>query len=432
MGLKQIITKLLAFVTCAALSLLIVSGAVTPLSAQAEEKPDAADENEINKIFEEEKEGPEPGAEQDEKTPETKSSKTDYPNRGGLYEYVDQSRRSYKLDMMAAVDLVGGWDNETLHTTDNSFKIREAELGFFAAIDHLGEGVLSVAAHNEGGEYLMEIHEAYFFFRDTFIPNTSIRLGQFFYDVGRLNTIHRHDWSFTNAPLVHEMMLDEEAAGDAGIEFRILMPWDFWQELSIGVFNGQTFGHTHGAEPTKQNPLFTVHLKQFVHLGGDWGTQFGFSWLRWHPTENPNRVTQQSGLDWLVKWQKGHLRSFQFLTEVWYRETRQVKARPLDADAPPVETRVGAYSFFEYQFLANWYAGLRFDIFTDPNLRGDQGFHIKNGMSTESVMLTYRPSEFSYFRATGERSTDLVDGKRSYQYFLQADFIIGMHPAHVY
>ncbi len=406
------------------------------------------DVNDINRIFDVEK----------DKTSK-REVKSDYPNRGGTFQYVDPTKRAYKLDMLVAADLVGKWDQEKVPTTNRQFRPREVEIGFFASIDHLGEGTLMAAAHNENGEVFFELHEAFFQFNRTFIPNTSIKLGHFFYDVGRLNGIHRHDWSFTQAPVVHEELLDEEAVSDAGIEFKILMPWDFWQELVIGVFNGSFFGHTHSEGLTKANPLYTLHLKQFFPFWKTWGTQFGFSYLRWHPTENKRRVTHQSGIDLLVKWKKGKLRSFQWLSEVWYRETRQTRRDILENPAPPVETRVGAYTFLEYQFHKEWYAGVRFDYFTDPNFRGTFGYTIPNGTEAQSFMITWRPSEFAYYRVTLENKVDLSEdtnpiadfilnsrtqqsivsnllqkknGKSTLQLYFQADFILGMHPPHVY
>ena len=382
------------------------------------------DTDDINKIFDEEKE-----KKPKKKTPDAADRSR---KKRGIVTFVDRNKRSYILDMMASADMVGEWDNESIHTTKNQFTLRELELGFFAAIDHLGEGTVSLAAHYEEGKLFTEVHEVYFLFPRTFIPNTSVKLGKFFIDAGRLNTIHRHDWSFTTTPIVHEELLDEEAVENTGAEFRILMPWPFWQELSLGVFNGKTFGHSHSEGGIKQNPLITAHLKQFVHLGNNWGTQLGFTYLRWHPTENKRRVSHQSGIDFMLKWKRGKLRSFKCVSEVWYRETRQTRKDIFEDPAPPVENRLGAYTFIEYQFHEEWSVGIRFDGFTDPNKRGELGYTYANGTASESIMLTFKPSEFSYFRITGERSTVIETGERSYQGYFQADFILGKHPAHTY
>ncbi len=379
---------------------------------------ESGSEEELNRLFDTEKQ-------------REASKRQEPPASRSLIQFADRRGRSYELDLLLAGDIVGGWDNEAEHTTENRLLVREVELGLFANVDHLAQGFVTFAAHHEDGETVVELHEAFLLF-PTFVPRSTFKLGKFFFDAGRLNTIHRHDWSFTNAPIVHEQLLGEEGTADTGLEWHFLMPWDFWQEFSVGVFNGETFGHAHGEGPKKQNPLFTVRLKQFFPFWKDWGTQFGFSWLRWHPDENPNRVTQQSGLDLLVKWKRGRQSSFQWLSEVWYRETRETRERPFDRPGAPVETFTGAYTFFEYQFAQNWAAGLRFDGFTEPNKRGQLGYTYANGTVAESLVLTYSPSEFSKLRISGERTTDVETGERTYQAYAQATFILGYHPAHVY
>lgn len=361
------------------------------------------------------------------KEPALPQEKTD-----SFVSFNDRSQRSYTLDFMASVDFKGEWDKETAHTTRNQFALREAELGAFASIDHIAEGTLLIAAHNENGAYTGEIHEAFFFFPVTPLPRTSLKLGKFFFDTGRLNSIHRHDWPFTNAPLVHQQLFGDEGVDQAGGEAKFLFPWEFFQELTVGVFNGKTFGHTHTEGAIKQNPLGNVRLKQFFPLTESLGWQFGFSGLRFHPDTNSNKHTEMYGADTLVKWQLAPGFRIQAIGEVWYLETRQKNKRPFDAAAPPVETRLGGYSFLELQFLEHYYAGIRTDVFTNPNKRGALGYTIRNGTDQESLQFTWRPSEFSFFRITGSRTTDRQTGKRSYEYYLQADFILGKHPAHSY
>ncbi|MCE9598202.1 MAG: hypothetical protein K8S54_09570 [Spirochaetia bacterium] len=403
-----------------------------PLLLRAEgeaiSQPDELDKGttDLEREFEKEKEGnPISGQDQSER-------KTGPSEQSHLLTIVDRNQRTYSLDMLAAVDFLGEWDKETNHTTRNQFALREGEMGVFANIDHLAEGTFMVAAHNEGGAYFLEVHEAYFLFPRTPIPRTSLKLGKFFIDAGRLNSIHRHDWPFTTTPLVHKELLAEEAVDQTGAEFRLLFPWSFWQELSIGAFNGKTFGHSHSEGPIKQNPLVNAHLKQFFPITESLGWQSGFTGLRWHPDENSNKHTEQYGFDNLVKWRFDRQWGFQFLTEIWYRETRQRRARPYDPAAPPVETRVGGYAFFELQMWEEFFVAYRSDAFTDPNKRGQLGYTIKNGIAGDSIILSWKPSEFAVFRVTATRSTNLETGKRSYEYYFQSTFVIGKHPAHNY
>lgn len=412
--------------------LIVFFSALQPtfeLRAQENDSADGSVDSDVEALFAEELEAPETST-------DTLQTNDNFPAgvpTGNLLNFVDRNQRTYTLDILAAVDMVGEWDNEALHTTANEFAVREVELGFFADIDQWAQGVVLMAAHNEGGEFFYEVHEAYFSFPRFFVPNLSARAGQMFFDVGRLNSTHRHDWKFTRAPVVHEELLDEEAAEDTGLELNYLMPWPFWQELTVGVFNGKTFGHSHVQGPVKNNPLYTAHLKQFFAFTNTWGTQFGLSYLRWHPTEEPHRVTHQYGFDYLLKWAQGRGQQFELSSEVWYRETREKNRRRFDPPAAPVETRVGGYVFAEYRFHSEWGVGYRYDYFTNPNYRDENGkLGTKNGIEQNSIMVTYYPSEFSYFRATGERETIIEAGENNYQFYLQADFIVGRHPPHKY
>ena len=400
-------------------------------SGGAPRAPTATKEEDLNRLFNEEKERkptPQGGGHSAQRSA---GKPAERPGPGGMVQFADAKGRSYELDLFAAGDVVGGWDRAEPHTTENRLTVRELEFALSASVDHLARAFVSFAAHNEQGEQTTELEEAYLLF-PSLVPRSTLKLGKFFFDAGRLNSIHRHEWSFTNAPLVHANLLDAEGASDIGLEWRFLLPWSFWQEITLGVFNGESFGHAHGEGPKKQNPLVVARLKQFIPFGPEWGTQMGFSWLRWHPDENPNRVSQQSGLDLLVKWKRGRLSSFQWVSEVWYRETREVRDSALDQPAAPVATYVGAYSLLEYQFAENWFLGMRFDGLTEPNKRGQLGYTYANGTASQSLIITYKPSEFSKFRITGERTIAIESGERTFQAYAQATFVIGFHPAHEY
>jgi hypothetical protein len=491
-------------------------------------------EKDINKLFEEEIQK------------ETKYSTTeskDFTGRTSQFQFQSFNRNVY-VDIMGAVDIVGEWDKNTPHNTRNETYVRSTEFGLFGAIDHLATGTILFAAHNEDGVFTTELHEGYFLFPATLIPRTNIRLGQMFPDVGRLNVIHQHDWPFTTPPLVHKELLGEEALLDTGIEFRYLFPWSFWQELSIGIFSGKGFGHSHGghshgghshgssdinpfsdldqlleevilhenqpiqnitfdsilhyleetqkcknilnlsptekidclvekyvedqmdameaqnAQKTKQNPLLTAHLKHFIPLSDYWGTEFGFSYLRWHPEISPKKWNNQYGFDFYLKYKRGKLKSFVWQTEVWYRETKERPTNRLayffdensnlkttlqeynDQFDPPkkievVETKAGFYSFLNYQLSEQWFIGYRYDYLTIPTFKKINYFTLipeykKNGMMQDNIILTYKPSEFSYFRGQVSTTVDIEKNKRTWEYYLQAVFILGVHPAHKY
>ena len=119
-----------------------------------------------------------------------------------------------------SVDIVG---NAFARKEDPATKlaVREAEVFFYAPIDPIFDGVLGIAAHQEGGVALFEIHEATIG-STKLVPWSRFRVGQFFLGVGKLNSTHRHDWPFTSAPRVHQEFFGEEGVEFTMIVFQIL------------------------------------------------------------------------------------------------------------------------------------------------------------------------------------------------------------------
>jgi len=354
----------------------------------------------------------------------------------------DRSAQNLMMDITAAVDIVGSWDNNKPQTTSNSLDVREAEFGFFGAVDQWGRGTLLIAAHNENGRYFFEIHEANIIF--PFISRyLNLKLGRMFLDWGRLNRIHRHDWPFTMAPIVHQKLMAMEGVEDTGGELSILNPFlsRVTQELVIGITNGRYWGHTHSAGQNKNNPMMYVHLKNFIYLGNNWGTQFGGTAIRFEPDPDSRAERRQYGLDGVVRWNRGNLRSFMVMSELWYRENRFEDFRNPDTfqtESVPMDTQWGYYLFLEYQFHQLWVLGYRYDFFNVPNLRNSRGDYARNGVEANTFQITLRPSEFSYIRASIERRYTVDFSKKDavefvdYRYYIQATYILGSHPAHQY
>jgi hypothetical protein len=354
----------------------------------------------------------------------------------------DRSTQNLMMDVTAAVDMVGSWDNNRPQTTSNGFDVREAEFGFFGAIDQWGRGTFLAAAHNENGKYMFEVHEANIIF--PFISRyVNLKLGRMFLDWGRLNRIHRHDWPFTMAPIIHQKLMDKEAVADTGGELSFLNPFfeKFTQELVLGVTNGRQWGHSHNAGQNKNNPMAYAHLKNFYYFGDNWGTQFGGTVIRYEPDPDSNAERRQYGLDAVLRWNRGNQRSFMIMSELWYRENRFPDVRNPDTfenEPVPMDTQWGYYIFVEYQFHQLWLVGYRYDFFNVPNLRNSRGDYARNALEANTFQITFRPSEFSFIRASAERRYNADFSSSSepefidYRYYIQVTYLMGSHPAHQY
>jgi hypothetical protein len=84
---------------------------------------------------------------------------------------------------------------------------------------------------------------------------------------------------------------------------------------------------------------------------------------------------------------------------------------------------VGGYGYLEYQLTRRWTAGLRYDNSERaeaPGLRDTGG----------SLILTFKPSEFSLVRAQYRRTSFAEDETSANELLFQFLFTIGAHGAH--
>jgi hypothetical protein len=325
------------------------------------------------------------------------------------------------LQTSVAVDLLGKFGSAGPGTQDR-FEVREAEVTFFAPIDPLLDGALSLAAHPENGQTVFEVHEAYLQ-TTRLIPRSRIKLGQFFLGIGRLNQFHRHDWPFVSAPKVHREFLGEEAVSDAGLEYGYLLPLPFVLDFSIGLTSGWTFGHTHTAGSVPQTPTHYLRLMTYTDLPGSGGLQVGINYLGRKRSDS----TKQGlvGLDATAKWQEGRRLVWLIQSETWWRL--------LGVPGADLERALGTSLYTQHGLTDELAAGVRFDAYTILSLADAAGTSLTNGTWALVPTLTYKPSEFSTLRAayTFEKTyRDLRDDQIAQAVELQFTFILGTHPAH--
>ena len=114
------------------------------------------------------------------------------------------------INWFAGVDIVGT-TGSTDADLESDFYVREFELSAFSRIDQTWDGILTLAYHHEleAGESHIEVHEGFLFSSKLFNLST-VKLGKFFMGFGRLNRFHRHDWVFTEAPMVQKSFFGNE------------------------------------------------------------------------------------------------------------------------------------------------------------------------------------------------------------------------------
>jgi hypothetical protein len=326
------------------------------------------------------------------------------------------------LKISAAVDIAGSFKADKESSADDRFDVREAEIMLYAPIDHLFDGIMSAAAHREGGVSMFEVHEAHIG-STKLIPRSQFRLGQFFLGVGRLNRFHRHEWPFIFAPKVQHEFFGEEGALDSGGEYSFLTPLPFFLELTAGVTNGWTYGHSHDEGEKPRKPTHYGRIATYFALPSDGGAQVGFNYLS-RTTAADSEMTLL-GIDLVSKWRQAGILNFLVQSEAWQRT---LKFRDQDE-----ERSLGAYILPQYAFNSSVQFGVLFDYFTIATLKNISGSKIANSENRIVPTLTYKSSEFSSLRLAYDWSIARQDNqpdRKNQTIQTQATFMIGAHPAH--
>lgn len=335
------------------------------------------------------------------------------------------------LQTSAALDLYAPFPMQNAGSDSERLRVRSAELLFFGPIDHLFDSTLSIAGHDENGEFELSLHEGYIG-STKLIPNARFRVGKFFLGVGRLNQFHQHDWPFISPPKSHAMFFAEtavdaaanEGAADTGAEFSYLLPTDFYLDITAGITNGYCYGHCHTNGGDR--PLAPVHYLRpvmFFNLANGSGMQTGFNYLA--RTESDGKHVRIAGIDLTYKKRQGRILDWLIQSEFYHRFTRP-------NGLPNVE-EIGGYLYSEHGINEQWSAGLRLDAFTTPSLTFTTGDRRKNFDYGVVPVLTYKVSEFSTVRAsyTFLNETREGDSNRPVQKIeLQLISFLGAHPAH--
>lgn len=320
----------------------------------------------------------------------------------------------------AAIDIVGPFNFES--SEENKLDIRSAEFTFFAPLDPTFDAKLTFAAHNEDGEFKAEVHEA-FVSSSKLIPSSRFKVGKFFLGVGRLNQFHQHDWPFVSAPRVQEEFFSDEGITDSGAEYSVLLPTDSYWDITLGVTNGYTWGHTEDPPTKPQVPTHYIHPVNFVDFGEAGALQWGMNYLG--RTDSVGIKTQLYGLDFTFKKMTAKTLDLLVQSEIWYRN--------MNSDETARSEDVGAYIYPQMALNERLFAGLRLDLFTELARNDENGEAQDNFNYVFVPTLTYKNSEFTYFRLAYSYNVQTYQGQSdeiNQMIEVQLVGILGAHPAH--
>ena len=302
------------------------------------------------------------------------------------------------------------------------FQLREVEFGFSNPVDPYGrvDLILSIE-RQDNGEYHPDIEEGYFTF--TNLPyDLQARAGKFYSAFGKANMYHTHAMPWVDRPNVINKFFGDEGLNDAGAEISWLVPnpWDNYIELTADIQNDRNSESFAGENAN--GLMYVAHLKDFFELNKTSTLEVGGSFATANNNSNENTRTNVEGLDLTYKWRpsgQGLYKSITWMNELLFSQRQQDSGDTVNAH--------GGYSSLEYQFSRRWSIFGRYDFTQFPD---DSSLH----ENSYSAGLTFRQSEFMFWRLQFEHTEgkNFAGDVDRNELFLQADFLIGQHPAHRY
>ncbi len=296
---------------------------------------------------------------------------------------------------------------------ENRLFPREISVGFFGRVDPYAAAVVRIVAGEEAsrpgeasrnvGVTVEEANVSVF----TLPFGTTARFGMMRPRFGTLNVVHQDDLPQVDRPnVLTHFFGEEELNAERGVEAFWILPTPFYQEIALGVFDGDN--ETAFGRGSLRDPLVLGRLRSFFE-GGDWGgVQIDLSGGT-GPTDDDRRNTV-AGLGLKYKWAPTTGHAFPVLTlasEVVYGH------RTAD--------RWGYYVYGQYDWTRRWATGLRWDWTETPTAVGHEW--------AVSPYVQFKPSEFLRFRLQYKHSDDAGALSRSAnELFLQGSFILGAHP----
>jgi len=329
----------------------------------------------------------------------------------------------------------------TFSGRENRFFPREVELSFFGQVDPYARADVRIEAGEEapGAETTVSLAEATLTLL-TLPYGTQARLGQMRNRYGWSNVVHEHDLPWVDRPDVYRVFFGEDGLVEKGAEFTWVPDFlPFYLMVLGGIFDGDN--ETAFGRGRLSQPLATGRVVAFFDLTDTMALQVGSSVAS---GETPNRLTSTLvGYDIKFKYRPdGWLHPLLTLSsEGIYSMRRTERGVDLNGDGSfdfvqrQTRNSFGWYGWGELQPWRRWALGVRYDSTQYPATPGYQ-------WAVEPYVSFY-PSEFLRFRVaykhTARTNRDLFElngegggGRLVDEWFFQATFILGAHPAHAF
>ncbi len=337
-----------------------------------------------------------------------------------------------------------------VYNANNGFNLNYAELALHA----IANNYFRLKAIFHLSEHGFDIEEAHF--TSTALPySLTFRGGKFRSDFGRINHQHRHNWDFSDMPLVYLAFLGSHGLNDIGVQLQWVAPTSTYLMAGIEVLQGdneQMFGRDAITvndvliAPSASAPSLLVgYLKTSLHVGTNThiglGASLAFADARLNNLETEeasafygdsslygvemifrHTLSPQSYVSWQSEWLHREFKGSEYRADSHIHVNLNKK-------------QSGYYTQLIYAYNEHWRTGARYDQLYNNNVTVDNTPQIlEDHFDKYSVMIDYAFSESTRLRLQFNRNNALFneEGVRQHinTYLLQWNISIGAHEAH--
>lgn len=299
-----------------------------------------------------------------------------------------------------------------------ALQMPESEVSFQAVVDPYARADFFMAFGEEG----VDLEEGFITF-PTLPAGVLMKVGKMRSAFGKVNTLHTHVLPWTDRPLVtNNLVGGEEGITDAGISVARLIPnpWLFL-EVTGQVFRGDSEDVFQSS--SRGDLSYVGHLRAYQDINESSNIDLGVSYARGHNASGfeddvdlGRFTTGLYGIDATFRWKplrRAIYNSFLGRAEVMWSRREQPDG---------LQKAWGLYASGDYQFARRWTVGVRYD----RSNRADDASLLDSG---QSLLLTFKPTEFSLVRGQYRR-TKFAIGEPANELLFQFLFAIGAHGAH--
>jgi hypothetical protein len=248
-----------------------------------------------------------------------------------------------------------------------------------------------------------------------------LRAGKFYFEFGKHNALHAHQYPFVERPRAWDTLLGEHGLNGTAVEASWLAPLPFYAEILATAFPlTETIYGTH--ELPRDTWGHAARIRTFFESSAHTTLDIGLSYAGGRSSGDDERTFVGADLAWKWIGTGAYPREVEIQGE-WLRWTDEDGVIDLD----------GAYAQLLARVTRRWHLGARWDGFMVGDIKTTEVFsHTSAGpdIHTYTASLAFVPSEFQAIRVEAlqrEAAGETDQGIR-----VQYNVTIGSHPAHRY